>query len=119
MSEEEGSRGVCEKYGTRVPAVPAVRSESCVAALKEEDETGDMEELCFGETKEKVAGACHEWAVRGCGHAGPPTVKNRRGAYQSPESVGMREPKPTGERDDIGCLGVAMMYRVRGNTGVY
>ena len=113
MGEDEGSRDVCEKYGTRVPAVPPVRSASCVAALKEEDETGDMEELCFGETKEKVVGACHEWAVRGYGHTGTPTVKNRRGAYQSPERVGMREPKSAGEGDDIGYLGVAMMYTVR------
>lgn len=70
-----------------------VRSPSCVVTLKEEDETGDMEELCFGETKEEVAGACHEWAIRDCLYAGPPTVDARRDAYQSLERVRRREPK--------------------------
>lgn len=54
-----------------------------VASFNEQNQAGEVEQLCFGKTKEEVARACHQEAIRLWMHTMLGTVNARRGAYQS------------------------------------
>jgi hypothetical protein len=81
VGKKESSRSVEQQDGPRVPAIPAMRPSRCVAAFDQENEAGDVDELCFGKTEQEVVGACHEAAIRDLTVSR--TVNARRGAYQA------------------------------------